>query len=200
MDPKTKQDLDDLFADAQAAERKFPSVAARRVRNATPEPAPKIAFNERYLLPEFWEPRAGICLIHRDTNSLLGNFREFVHKDGKATKWVRVEEPVQVQRTEWVSGPQWLGVERVVPTPESWTTHREVLLPDLVLHCLGVHAELVLVDVSLQFGGIARVELVGHTTLMSPDARTIITLPAGVNVLPAMDLDGKIALRKEVMA
>ena len=192
------ESLDDLFADAAAAERRFPTMRAGK-----PEAPKKLTFNEKYLLPENWTAKRGVALIHEETKTLLGNFQELVHKrEAGCRRLVRVEEPIVIDHTEYVRGPEWLGVERerIQFEPQRWTSERELLLADLALHPLGVHAADVLVRVCLYMGGMARIELIAHTTFMSVDAHSIITIPAGVNVIEAMSLDAKIEVRKELSA
>lgn len=194
-------ELDDLFADAAANIRKEAEHKRRVMRNATVEATKPITVSEKYLLPENWLPGRTLALIHEETKTLLGNFREFNHKTERgARKLERVNEPVVVSAIEYVSGKQWITQERPIPTPERWTSTRELLLPDLFLQEFNLHAELVEVKVFLAYGGIARVELREHTTFLSPDARTVQTFPAGTNVLEVMGLEAKIELRKELQS
>ena len=187
--------LDDLFADSMQAQR------AKPVMTAGKPAAPKvIKTSERYSLPEFWRPGRVVALIHSPSQTLLGTFQEFIHKtERNARKLERLEEPAQVTHQEYVSDPWYLGDFRELPpTPEKWTAERELLLPDLLLQQMGVHASRVEVKVCLQFGGIGRVELLSHTTFHSPDAKVILTIPKGTNVLECMSLEAKIELRKEL--
>lgn len=189
--------IDDLFADAMQAQRAkpIPQMKVGKVESLKP-----IKTSERYSLPEFWIKGRVIALIHSPSQTLLGTFQEFHHKHERAArKLERLSEPAQVTHQEFVSDPWYLGDDRVLPpTPEKWTAEREILLHDLTLQQMGVHASEVEVKVCLQFGGIGRVELLSHTTFHSPDAKVILTIPAGTNVLECMSLDAKVELRKEL--
>lgn len=192
-------ELDDLFADALQAERKFPS---RTVRNAKPEPEKKISTLEKYSLPEFWIAGRKLLLVHEETQTALGAFQEYSHKTEKgARKLVRIEDVVHsISCLEYVRGDGWLGPreEELVCEPQRWAEEREIILPDLLLRSFDVHAEAVAVRVKLSYGGISRVELTDHTTFHSPDGKTALTIAAGTNVYEVMDLDAKVALRKEL--
>lgn len=201
MNPFAPDDLSDLWAEAQKAERLNPQ--PRMVNLGTkPERGDRLKTNGRELfqLDEYWEARRGIALIHEESRTLIGNFKEYVHKRvAGCRKLLRTDEPVQIHATEFISGWEHLGEEiKLRCDPQIWTDTREVVHPSLVLSALGVHAEVVMLRVMLSFGGIARVELAEPTRFTSPDARTILTLSAGVNVLECMSLEAKVALRQEL--
>lgn len=186
--------LDALWADAMAAERRFPQQG--RVRNATLKQITPT--RELWTLPENWLEGRGIALIHEESHTLIGNFREYLHKRVPHTrKLVRQDTPISIQATEHVSGPSWLHIAKDIPPPFVSTEVRECLM-DLTLEHLGIFAEAVELRVYFSYGGIARVELAVHTTFHSPDSRTILTLSAGTNVYLTMGLEAKIQLRKEL--
>jgi hypothetical protein len=191
--------LEDLFADSMERIRKDEAHKRVVMKNASPEPAKKVSVLQLYSLPENWKAGRTLALIHEETRTVLGNFREFLHKSEKgARRLERVNEPTVVQAVEYVRGKEWITEERPIPAPERWTAEREVLLADLILPEFNVAAHEVGVKVCLAFGGIARVELMEHTQFLSPDARTVQTFPAGTNVLEVMSLESKIELRKEL--
>lgn len=201
MSNSSHPELDALFADAMRAENRFPSRPA--MKNARPEPEKKISTLERYSLPEYWHPGRILALVHEGSHTVLGTFQEYSHKTEKgARKLLRVEAACAIAGIEYVQDDAWLGLRReeIISEPQSWTSERQVIIPDLLLQGLGVHAELVEVLVKLKFGGIYRVELISHTTFHSPDAGTALTLPAGTNVLEVMALEAKVELRKELSA
>lgn len=193
------RELEDLFASAAQRIRKDEEVKVLRAKNAKPEPVKPVKVSERYLLPENWRPGRAIALIHADTKTLLGNFREFNHKTERgARKLERLSEPVVVTAVEYVHGKHWITEDRPIPSPERWTAEREVILPLAVLPEFGLSAEAVGLKVCLSFGGIARAELCDHTQFFSPDNRTLQTFPAGTNLLEVLSLESKIELRKEL--
>lgn len=189
------ESLDDLFAEAKevVAER----VAARISLKAATK---VIKLNrETYSLPENWERRRGIALIHEESSSLIGNYSEWFHKRiPGCRKLVREDTPIAIDHTERIKGWEHLGeIKEHLIEAQRWTSERKVLM-ELTLAELGVHAEMVELKVCLSFGGIVRVELMDHTTFSSLDGRTILTIPRGVNVLETMGIDSKVALRKEL--
>lgn len=192
--------LDDLFADAMQAERKHPSTLSR-MKNARPEAPKPITTSERYSLPEYWHAGRTLCLVHEETQTVLGTFQEHTHvKERNARRLTRVEGAVAIAGIEYVSGDGWLGIRKEeIAAPQQWETRRLILLPNLSLSAFEVHAEGVEVDVFLRFGGIGRVELSSHTTFHSPDAGVALMLPAGTNVYEVMNLEAKVGLRKEMV-
>lgn len=198
-------DLDDIFQETRAILRKEAEAAqwesrktVRRVKDAQREaPAePQALFTN----PENWREGRGIALIHEESQTLLGNFREMLHRSvAGAQRLIRVETPITISATEYVEGDWWLGKELEITPPETWHEKRSAVL-DLVLGSLGVHSPATPLVVSLSYGGIARVELEFATTFaaMSETATELLQLPAGTNVLPVMSQDCKVALRVEL--
>ena len=189
-------DLDDLLADAVA------HAPARKVRGGKPEEL-KDASDERlfnlFHRPENWARRRGIALVHKETQTLLGNFSEYVHVKVKGCRKLdRESVPLAVTATEEVSGPWWIGEEyRQHEKRPSWHERRRAII-DLHFEELGVVAACVEVDACLSYGAVARVELVASTQFMSTDRKTVLMLPAELNVLDVMHLDDKLRLRKEI--
>lgn len=197
----TINSLDDLFADAAQRITREAQDKKRIVRNATPELLKPIRVSERYLLPENWIEGKCIALVHGDTGTVLGNFRIFHHKYEKtARRLERVSEPTETSGIERVWGKHWITESRPIPSPERWESSRELFISELVLQDFGVSSieDMVRIKVCLAHGGILRVELLDHTQFASPDNRTLLTLPAGTNVLEVMSLESKINLRKEM--
>ena len=187
--------LDDLFADSMQAQSRRPVLKAAKAAK-TP-----VKTLERYTLPEFWIPARGVALIHAETQTLLGNFQEYTHKiEAHCRKLVRTEEPIVMHLIEYVHGDSWITEKPSIARPETWSSSRDLFLPDLILQQLGVHAQEAEVQAILAWGGIARIELLRHTVFHSPDGKTVLTLPAGTNVYECMSLDAKVALRKELQA
>lgn len=158
-----------------------------------------IPANHLYSDPEYWTATCGVALIHEETNTLIGNYQEFRHKRDKGCrKLIRTDEPVQIARTERVSGAAWVHLEREIPVVTASTTFREIILESLPLASLGVLSGETSLRVCFQWGGITRVELLDHTTFHSPDNRTVLTLGKGTNIYECCDLDTKIAIKQEL--
>lgn len=143
-----------------------------------------------------WVKSRGVALVHADTETLLGNFAEYVHPSG-ARKLVRETWPIAISAVERVEGSWWLGSERRPEARQEWHNKRPIIM-HLHLELLGIHAPAVELMVHISYGGIARCELVTDTLFASEGAEKLVTLPAGINVLEAMNLDAKINLRHEV--
>jgi hypothetical protein len=192
--PRLVSGLEDLFDDA----KQYLPV----MRQATPEKKKPVSTLALYSDPNNWNKGRVICLIHSESQTVLGHFQEYRHKrEIGARRLERMEEPAAIHHTEYVSGSWWLGDARKdeIVSPQRWTAERDLLLEDVLLPLLGVHAELVDVRCYLSYGGIARVELIHHTTFHSPDAKVVLTLAAATNILECLDLAGKVAIRKELM-
>lgn len=198
-----QDELDDLFAPAFAAikaERHAALVAKtqpRRVKAAGDTAPPP---DERYTNPANWKQGRGIALIHDETQTLLGNFVEWLHvSDPAARKLIRSDSPIVIQATEYVEGDWWLSRKLEIAPPEEWHTRKQIVF-DLPLAKLGVHSPACPLVVHLSYGGIARVELEFATTFAQMEGvqEQLVMLPAGVNVMPMLSQETKVALRVEV--
>lgn len=196
--PKWDDPLEQLFEEAQRAAK--PSRTARVKDPAKPNALPSSTQSVHLLftLPENWLRVGGVALVHKETQSLLGNFSEYRHVSvHHATKLVREETPISVQRTETVSGSWWLGADRLVVPHSVWHETRRALVK-LFLPDLGVFTPLAEVAVQISHGGIARVELIEETLFSDSDGKQLLTLPAGLNILPVLGLECRINLKSEV--
>ena len=182
--------LEALLLDAQLS---APAKKPKHVPGVTP------TTSDLYMNPQNWQRTRGVALIHRDSNTLLGNFSEYRHiKDRTCRKLVREEAPIGVSGIEEVEGSWWIGEGRQAPPKrESWHEQRRALLhlhlPKLRLHCPTAK-----VVVFLEYGSIRRAELAAQTLFAAEDGSELVELPAGLNVLEVMDHDGKVKLRMEV--
>lgn len=188
--------LDSLWASAKEAERLHPVM-----RPARSEPLKPIHSSEFYTLPENWTRGKGIALVHEESQTLLGVFVEYHHrKERGCSKLVKEDSIVSIAATKYVSGPQWTFVAKQIPSPAVATAQREIVMPSLLLAEIGVQADTVPLTVFFLYSGIMRAELSTHTTFHSPDNRTIITFPAGVNIYACMDVNAKVEMRRELQA
>jgi len=168
------------------------------VRTTVPKKAEKPAPSmNTFLNPEHWKRTKGIALIHKDTNTLLGNFSEYIHTSG-ARKLVRKNAPISVSCSEYVEGSWWLG-ESIKPEPRrDWHETRPAIL-HIQLPELHLHSPACEVTAHISYGGIARVELSTDTTFAQTYGPvTLLHLPTGTNILELMSLDSKIKLREEI--
>jgi len=148
--------------------------------------------------PDNWTRTRGVALFHEETQSILGNFSEYRHKTvAGCRRLVREEVPMVVSEIEHVAGDWWIGIDRRPEPAAPWFEDRLAMIK-LTLPELGVWTPLAEVRAKLQHGAISRAELVNDTLFADPDGRALLTLPAGTNLLPVMDLEGKLLLRREI--
>lgn len=176
---KTRRKPDDLITAKELA------LAERRMR-------------ERFTLPENWEQRRTIALIHEESGTLLGNFTEYVHKLSLGCRrLVRVNEPATVDSIEHVQGPSWLNTEPLGKTEHAAAEEQREAILDLHMPEMdNVFAPGVLVSVTLHFGSVARVELAEETRFYSKDKRVQLILEEGLDVREALSLETKIRLKE----
>lgn len=192
--------LDDLFAQAMAAARHEKKTKELKQLRRTAEKPEARDVRKVYQDPENWERTRGIALIHKDTQTLLGNFSEYVHKSvPNCRRLVREESPISIAAVEQYEGSWWLEEKRRPEPPQQWHTKRTVLV-HLHLENLGVHCPACELVVCLSYGSISRVELAVDTQLAQENGspEQMLFLPAGTNVLGEMSLDCKIAVRVEL--
>ncbi len=194
-------DLSDLDAAVASFKRSRRIAADAKAKAATKRPLPDAERVEPLSLftnPENWTRTRGIALIHEDTNTLLGNFSEFVHRtEPGCRRLVREDGLLAVATTEFTS---WLpAAEQPPERAEEWHTRQTVIVP-LHLERLGVQTVIAEVVVHLSYGNMARAELAVDTQFFptAGGAEQLLWLRAGVNVLPVMSQDSKINLRLEM--
>lgn len=154
----------------------------------------------RFSDPANWERVRTIALIHEESDTLLGNFAEYVHKlSSGCRRLVRVSEPAHVDGIERVAGNNWIAERLNNPTKPADAVaeeEREAII-DLHLPELDhVFSPQVMVTVKLLWGGVAEVRLMDETRFYSKDRRVQLILPEGIDVLEGMSLDCKLELRK----
>lgn len=196
-------ELDDLFAEAKQVIIKDRQAAAAKAKQprrvgeaaeAPPEP------NALYNNPDNWTRTRGIALIHKETETLLGNFSEYLHKTvAGCRKLVREAAPISVSASEYVDGNWYLEASAAPEARQEWHEKRTAII-DLLLPELRLHAPLIELEAHLSYGAIARVELATTTILagLAGEPTQLVTLPAGTNVLPLMGTECKAMLRKEL--
>lgn len=189
--------LDALLAGAMA-EAYHKTIKASPAKGRATEQQKRIKPEKRFSNPERWKQTRTVALIHTESSTLLGNFREFIHDSLSARKLERVTEPCETDGVEWVSGPLWMREETEDRTkPVQWIETREAIC-GITLPEMGVHCPDAQVNVRLEFGGIARVELAEATRFTCPARNTFLTLPKHCDVLEVMSFDSKLALRSEL--
>lgn len=194
QEPEFQSILEDLYTEVQLQQQSKRKTHRR-------DPSKGAIFDKGHNLfynPENWQRTRGVALFHEETQSILGNFSEYLHRSvAGCRRLVREESPIAVSEVEHVSGDWWIGVDRQPVASAPWFEDRLAMMK-LHLPELGVWTPLAEVRAKLEHGSIARVELVNETLFADSDGRQLLTLPAGTNLLPVMDLDGKLTLRREI--
>jgi hypothetical protein len=197
--------LDDLFAMAKKSinvSRAAAATAAKRgIRVKDKDDAAAPPADALFQNPDNWTRTKGVALIHEDTETLLGNFSEYVHKTvPSARKLVREDSPILITATEKVTGDWWIAEREEVAPVESWHQRKEAVV-HLLLEKLGVHSPATPVSVLLSYGAVARVELQVETTFAQIEGAPVqlLLLPAGTNVLPVMAMESKMEVKAQVM-
>lgn len=199
--PDADDILDSLWRSQRAAafvEKK--AKAARAIKDTAQPDA--LATQVLFRNPENWTRTRGVALIHTETQTLLGNFSEYVHRTvPNCRKLLREQELITVSATEQVSGSWWLGGERKPEPQQVWHERREAVL-HLHLDKLKVHSPGCAVIACLSYGGLARCELAADTTFAQEEGKQeqLLMLPAGTNILGEMSLDNKITLHTDLGA
>jgi len=181
-------ELDELFTEAKAAYSKL-------------QPRPSLG---KYKDPNNWTRTRGIALIHKESQTLLGNFGEFLHNTEEGCrKLVREELPGQVLATEEVSGDWWLAepIEPEPKPPEPITQFKatiHVLLSGLHLHAPACH---VVATLNPQ-GYMTHIRLALHTKFAQFDPRQpkLVFFPAGTELRKEMARSCKEELFTQIKA
>ena len=189
--------LEELFLEATLTRKtkKAPRMSDPALRHALDATAKKM--KELYTLPENWERKRGIALIDRETHSLVGNYSEYVHRSIPTTrKLIREHGPIPIDATEQVSGYLGEALERRLRGNTWESEHR--IVADIWLDELMIGMPNAELTVKTRLGVLVRVELSYDAQLASASGNTIMTLPAGTDVLNHLSSDSKAFLRRQV--
>ena len=182
--------LDDLFKEAVKEMRKAAVAATKPARKAEATPPA----NRRYDWPENYNRGQNIGLLHKETGTLLGVFSEWIHKtEPDVRKLVREESELPLHAVEEVSGDWGKHTPSRVPyTPSaSLVYHHAELTVSLAQDSLTAHVQL---EVSCQGIAILEARLQSPCTFGGPDS--ILCLPPGTNIFPALSRESKLAIRE----
>lgn len=194
-EPSWENPLEDLFTEAQLAA--IPTRKKGKVDPAVKPLSDTEKLRKLYNDPANWTRKRGLALIDRQSQTLIGNFSEYVHNTVPNTrKLVREHQPIAIDGTEVVEGYIGAELEEAIRR-QSWDKEYEVIV-DLLLDELQVDAHTVPVKVFTRFGATVRVELKEYTQFASASGNLLLQFPAGTNVFPACSVDTKINLRKEI--
>jgi len=186
--------LDALFAECKAHERKAVPTGVGVSRNITQ----KIEASQLYAKAENWVLARNLALIHAETQTLLGNFQEWLHKSvPNCRRLVRVESPLVVSGTEQVSGTWgWTPPKRLEHQNSSLVRYEVTV--DCQLAMPAVNAVATRLRVDCQGAGILAIRLVAATDFSDDLGLDVLSLPAETNLLPMLSLLTKQAIRLEL--
>lgn len=191
-------DLDTVFAEAKAFLRekaedsRRKAKAPRRVGSAAPG---KIEPEKLFSDPKNWYAARHIALIHQETQTLLGHFREMLHRTvPDCRRLVREEVPAKIEAVEYVTG-DWGYRTPAAPIQQGSFFSEHICSMFVELEGLGVGA-IGPLRVILQGVGILRVETV--VPMFFGSSELILEISAGTNILPVMSLASKKNLLEEL--
>jgi hypothetical protein len=178
-------DLDALFKEARAALRgqKAEIIKRKEKTKLDPQDAPPDT-QGIYRNPANWVRGKGIALIHRASETLLGNFTEYRHRTvADARRLVREDSPPPVQTVEYIDLD--LNASNGLP-PKPKRAWQTVLSLTTELRILAFQAHAAHVPLSAHFGDgqLFRLELAEPTIFLAGDS--LLRLPAGTDVLPEL--------------
>lgn len=191
--------LEDLFQEATAGRAlrqvKRTRLADPSLREALDATAKKM--REVFTNPDNWKQGRGLVLIDKETQTVLGNYHEFLHKTTSARKLLRAHEPIKIDGQEIIEG--WLGHEHEQAL-RGVTWDKEVLVVSHVtLDEIQVDAPKVPLVICLQFNTIIRANLAKDTQFASASGNVLLKLTAGTDIWAATGVDTKAAVRKSVL-
>lgn len=138
--------------------------------------------------PENWLLRQQVRLTHEEGNvlTLIGLFDEFVHVSVLGCRRLVAAHQLNEalpQVGELVHGPHWLPAAKM--DFKRQPSERTVQLCIPIILDMGQHltAEAVLVEAHLAHGGLQRLNLQEDTVFEGNTPRTILQLPAGMDIL-----------------
>lgn len=157
------------------------------------DPTAPIVPSEKYSNPENWIAARKIALIHEGTQTLLGAFREMLHKTEEGCRrLVREDSAALIDAQEYVNGT-WGWVQPAVdPSAHAPAVIIHRIETAIMLTDPAVHAYTTVL-VHKQGAGILRVELL-LTTLFADAGRNFLEIASGTNLLPVLDRATKIGL------
>jgi hypothetical protein len=189
--------LDSLFAAAKAHIRdKAAAEKKARERKTTPD---KIEPSALFSNPANWYPARSVALIHKETNTLLGHFRELLHRSvPDCRRLVREDSPALIEAVEYVSGTWGWTPPKALDHQGSTICETELTI-ELSIGLPLPHFAVVPIKVVTQGAGILRVELLAPAQFVADTEASFLELPAGTNLLATLTTAAKAAIREALV-
>lgn len=193
--------LDDLFREARASLRKETEAKAARDKLKAQQPTVRrqeaIEPSAIYANPDNWTRTRGVALIHRTSQSLIGNFWEWKHRTLPDTRrLVRSPVPIAVEALEEVDYGYFAEQPMLYHATPRAERSVEMTL-DLLLDFPQVSAAQVRVAVHVVDSYTSRVELLTETAFV--EENEALVLPPGTNILPVMNRACKLEIRSHLV-
>ena len=198
--PPQTTDLDDLFAEAEQHHKEHKLRRPQKPRDPSMRDALDAAskkLREIYTNPDNWKAARGLVLIDKETSTVIGNFREYLHSTTTARILRREHSPIQIDGQEIVEGYLGHRLEEQL-RGITWDTEKSIVV-HVTLDEVQVEAPLVEIKACLEFNSILRAVLEKDTQFANGSGTTILQLKAGTNVWDAANSDTKAAMRKAVL-
>jgi len=190
---------DPAEADFDALEALYTNALLSQPAKAPASKPPKAPAISLFAFPDQWHRTRGIALIHAETDTLLGNFSEYLHNSvAGARRLVREETPIAVTASEYVTGTWWLETPHQPAAKSRWHERRRCNT-NVSLPRLSLFAPLTELEVLLYLGNISRIELANDTEFAGSDGNTLVILPAGTDIRSELAAECKHIIRTKVL-
>ena len=174
--------LDELFATATAEYKKTLTGKQRPAPTIAPTPSTQ------------WQRGFNIRLMHRETNSTLGDFSEWKQADGTRKLVREPDNSLPIHKLEWISG--YWGARHPVPQVYVEADERFGMEILVVLEAEEEYHGTASLTVVIKDGAVHSAVLLVETSFSSPSE--ILILPPLFNIYPLLTRTSKIALFEEV--
>ena len=174
--------LDELFATATAEYKKTLGGKQRPAPSIAPTPSTQ------------WQRGFNIRLMHRETNSSLGDFSEWRQADGTRKLVREPDNSLPIHKIEWITG--YWGARTPPPQVYADADERFQMEISCILEAEDEYHGSAKLTVTLKDGAIQSAALLCETSFAAPSE--ILILPALFNIYPLLTRSSKIALFEEV--
>lgn len=195
-----KNELDDLFEEAEKHHREHKLRKPQKPRDPSMRDSLDAAskkLREIYTNPDNWKLARGLVLIDKETSTVIGNFREYLHSTTTARILRREHQPIQIDGQEIVEGYLGHRLEEQL-RGITWDEEKSIVV-HVTLDEVQVEAPLVSIKTCLQFNSILRATLEKDTQFANGSGTTLLLLKEGTNIWDAANSDTKAAMRKAVL-
>lgn len=175
--------LDELFATATAEYKKtLTGKGAKPAPSIAPTPATQ------------WQRGFNIRLMHRETNTVLGDFSEWRQADGSRKLVREPDNSLPIHKIEWMSG--YWGARTPIPQVYTSADERYQMEIPVTFEAEEEFIGTAKLTVTLTGGAVTSATLLAEASFAAPSE--ILVLPQLFNLYPLLTRAAKIALFEEV--